>query len=267
MIGVAGTSPATTRERVPRDPEKSVMITLYNFGPAFGLPDPSPFVMKVETLLKMAKLPYRTDATGFSKAPKGKLPYIDDEGVIVADSTFIRWHLEKKYRVDFDQALDATQKATAWAFEKMAEEQLYWIGVYERWTDDENFRKGPARFFDRVPAPMRPFVAAMVRRQLRRRLHGQGLGRHSPDEILALGTRSIEAIADFLGDKPFFMGNEPTGVDATMFAFACATLCPHFESRTRTVAERRENLCRFVGRMTARYYPGLQELAGCKAAA
>jgi hypothetical protein len=40
------------------------MITLYNFGPAFGLPDPSPFVMKVETLLKMARLPYRTDSTG-----------------------------------------------------------------------------------------------------------------------------------------------------------------------------------------------------------
>ena len=50
------------------------MITLYNFGPAFGLPDPSPFVMKVEVLLKMAKLPYQTDSAGFSKAPKGKDP-------------------------------------------------------------------------------------------------------------------------------------------------------------------------------------------------
>ena len=243
------------------------MITLYNFGPAFGLPDPSPFVMKVETLLKMAKLPYRTDATGFAKAPKGKLPYIDDEGVIVPDSTFIRWHIEKKYQIDFDQGLDAVQKATAWAFEKMAEDQLYWVGVHDRWMNDENFRKGPVRFFDRVPAPMRPVVMAMVRRQLRKRLRGQGLGRHSPDEILALGTRSIDAIADFLGDKPFFMGSEPTGVDATMFAFACAMLCPRFESRTRGAAERRENLRRYVGRMTARYYPGFEEIAGCKAAA
>jgi glutathione S-transferase len=243
------------------------MITLYNFGPAFGLPDPSPFVMKVETLLKMANLPYRTDTTGFGKAPKGKLPYIDDEGVIVADSTFIRWHIEKKYRIDFDHGLDAAQKATAWAFEKMAEDQLYWVGVHDRWMNDENFRKGPSRFFDRVPAPVRPFVTAMIRRQLRKRLHGQGLGRHSPDEILALGTRSIDAIADFLGGKPFFMGNEPTGIDATMFAFACVALCPHFESRTRAAAERHENLRRYVGRMTARYYPGLEELAGCKAAA
>jgi len=37
------------------------MITLYSFGPGFGLPDPSPFVTKAEVLLKMAELPYRTD--------------------------------------------------------------------------------------------------------------------------------------------------------------------------------------------------------------
>ena len=243
------------------------MITLYNFGPAFGLPDPSPFVMKVETLLKMAKLPYRTDTTGFAKAPKGKIPYIEDDGVVVPDSTFIRWHLEKTYRIDFDQGLDASQRATAWAFEKMAEDQLYWIVVDDRWTDDANFRKGPAKFFDKVPAPIRPIVVAMVRRKLRATLHGQGIGRHSPDEILALATRSIDAIADFLGDKPFFMGGEPTGVDATTFAFVCGVLCPHFETQTRAVAERHDNLRRYVGRMTARFYPDLKELAGCKAAA
>ena len=243
------------------------MITLYNFGPAFGLPDPSPFVMKVETLLKMARLPYRTDSTGFAKAPKGKLPYIDDDGVAVADSTFIRWHIEKKYRIDFDEGLDPGQRATAWAFEKMAEDQLYWVGVNDRWMDDANFRKGPIMFFQKVPAPVRPVVVAMVRRKLRATLHGQGIGRHTRDEIAALGTRSIDAIADLLADKPFFFGPEPTGADATMFAFACAMLCPHFESPCRAAAERRENLRRYVGRMTARFYPGMDELAGCKAAA
>lgn len=63
------------------------MITLYSFGPGFGLPDPSPFVTKAEVLLKMAELPYRSDTTGFKKAPKGKLPYIDDGGEIISDST------------------------------------------------------------------------------------------------------------------------------------------------------------------------------------
>jgi glutathione S-transferase len=244
------------------------MITLYNFGPAFGLPDPSPFVMKVETLLRMAK-PYRTDSTGFSKAPKGKIPYIEDDGVIVPDSTFIRWHIEKKYRVDFDEGLDAGQRASAWAFEKMAEDQLYWVGVSDRWTDDANFRNGPLRFFQKVPAPVRPVVAAMIRRKVRGALRAHGMGRHSREEIATLGTRSIDAIADFLGDKPFLFGADPTGADATVFAFAfaCAVFCPHFSSPSRTAAERRDNLRRYVGRMTARFYPGVEELAGCKAAA
>ncbi len=243
------------------------MITLYNFGPAFGLPDSSPFVMKVETLLRMANLLYRTDATGFARAPKGKIPYIDDNGVVVSDSTFIRWHLEKKHRIDFDRGLNAAQKATAWAYEKMAEDQLYWVSMHERWMIDGNFHKGHIRFFDKVPAPVRPIATAMIRRKVRGVLRAQGIGRHSPDEILALGTRSINAIADFLGDKPFFMGSEPAGPDATMFAFVCMVLCPYFESRLRSAAERRENLRHYVGRMTARYYPGLKELAGCKAAA
>jgi len=34
------------------------MIKLYQFHPAWGLPNPSPFCMKVETYLRMAGLPY-----------------------------------------------------------------------------------------------------------------------------------------------------------------------------------------------------------------
>ncbi len=61
------------------------MITLYTFGRSFGLPDPSPFVTKAEVLLKMSGLPFRIDTEGFNKAPKGKLPYIDDDGERIAD--------------------------------------------------------------------------------------------------------------------------------------------------------------------------------------
>jgi glutathione S-transferase len=107
----------------------------------------------------------------------------------------------------------------------------------------------------------------MIRRQVRRALHGQGMGRHSPEEIVALGTRSVDATADFLGTKPFLMGSEPTGIDATAFAFIAGLLCPVFDTKLRTAAERRDNLRRYVGRMTVRFYPDRSELAGCQAAA
>jgi glutathione S-transferase len=243
------------------------MITLHTFGPNFGLPDPSPFVTKAEMLLKMSGQPYRNDTEGFGKAPKGKLPYIEDDGTRIADSTFIRWHLERKYQIDFDRGLTADQRATAWAFEKMAEDHLYWALLHARWMDDANFAKGPIVFFRKVPAPVRPIVVAMIRRQVRKALHAHGMGRHSPAEITALATRAVEAIADHLGQKPFFMGAEPTGADATMFSFTANVLCPIFETPTRTAAERHDNLKRYVGRMTTRFYPDLEEIAGCKATA
>ena len=78
------------------------MITLYTFGPYFGLPDASPFVTKAMLLLKFSGLPYEENRHGYSRAPKGKLPYIADDGIIIADSTLIRFHIEKKYGFDFD---------------------------------------------------------------------------------------------------------------------------------------------------------------------
>jgi glutathione S-transferase len=150
---------------------------------------------------------------------------------------------------------------------KMAEDNLYWALVDARWFDEPNFAKGPRGFFRKIPAPVRPLLIAFIRRQLKRTLYGQGMGRHNRAEIVALGTRSIVAIAEFLGTKPFFMGSEPTGVDATIFAFVAGTLCPHFDTPLRTAAECHNNLRRYIGRMTARYYPDLGEIAGCKAVA
>jgi hypothetical protein len=63
------------------------------------------------------------------------------------------------------------------------------------------------------------------------------------------------------------MGAEPTGLDATGFPFIAGALCPLFETPLRAAAERHDNLRRYVGRMTRRFYPDRSELAGCKAAA
>ncbi|MGH6794133.1 MAG: Tom37 metaxin N-terminal-like domain-containing protein, partial [Methylocella sp.] len=158
------------------------MITLFTFGPYFGLPDASPFVIKAMLLLKFAGLKYSEDRGGYRKAPKGKLPYIDDAGLIVGDSTFIRFHIEKKYGFDFDAALTPEQKAAAWAVEKMCEEHLYFAMVAARWLDHANFAKGPAQFFKAVPTPLRPVVQGLIRRKVEKTLKLQGFGRHTPVE-------------------------------------------------------------------------------------
>lgn len=231
------------------------MITLYTFGPYFGLPDPSPFVLKAEILLKMAGLDYRTDTTGFKKAPKGKLPYIDDNGTIVCDSTFIRFHLEATHQVDFDEGLSPTERGVAWAFEKMCEDHLYWAMIYERWIDDANFDAGPRQFFDAAPAPIRPLVVTMIRRQMRRNLWGQGLGRHSKDELAKLAERAVASLADFFEDKPYLMGQRVCGADAAIFALVAGLLSRTFDTPTRKAVEQRANLVAYRDRIMGRYYP------------
>jgi hypothetical protein len=52
-----------------------------------------------------------------------------------------------------------------------------------------------------------------------------------------------------------------------MFAFTAGLLCPLFDTPLRAAAERHDNLKRYVGRMAARFYPDLEEIAGVKAAA
>jgi hypothetical protein len=67
-------------------------------------------------------------------------------------------------------------------------------------------------------------MVALIRRQLKRTLYGQGMGRHARAEIVTLGTRSIAAIADFLGPKPFFMGSDSS-------RFAARRLSLHFSQK------------------------------------
>jgi glutathione S-transferase len=238
----------------------ATMITLYTFGPAFGLPDPSPFVTKAEILLKLAGLAFDTDTGGFGKAPKGKLPYLDDAGTLVADSTLIRCHIEKRYGFDFDKGLTAHARGVAWAVEKMLEDHVYWGAVEARWMDDRNFKAGPITFFQRVPALVRPLVVAMIRRQVRRNLHGQGLARHTPAEIATLMGRAIDALAAVLDDKPYLMGEDTCGADATAYAFTLGLLCPLFDTPMREQTASHTNLVAYAERMRARFHPDLPRL-------
>lgn len=231
------------------------MITLHSFGPAFGLPDPSPFCIKAELLLKLSGLPYQRVTGNLQRAPKRKLPVIVDDGVTIADSSFIRFHLETRHCIDFDKGLDAERRGTLWAVEKMLEEQIYWIVVDERWMDDANFARGPAQFFKAVPAPLRPLVCALIRRSVRRSLHGHGIGRHSQAEKMVLAGRALDAIVGILGERDYLGGDAPAGADAALGAFLIAGLCPLFESRFRELVEARPSLTAYAARTRERFFP------------
>jgi glutathione S-transferase len=231
------------------------MITLYGFGAGFGLPEISPFVTKSEVQLKMAGLAYRKQRAMPPASPKGQLPYIEDDGRNIADSTFIRAHIEGKYGFDFDAGLSQTNRAQAWAFERMIEHHVYWAMVGARWVDPDNFARGPAHFFDGAPEDRREKLREDAQFRVAENYLLSGLGRHAPDDDVELAIRSIFALSVQLGDKPYLMGDKPCGMDATAFGALSGILTPFFESKLRAKAEQYENLAAYVDRMMGQYFP------------
>jgi glutathione S-transferase len=229
------------------------MITLIRFMPAFGLPDPSPFGMKAEVLLKLSGLPYEVEhATDPRKGPKGKLPAIRDDGVVIGDSEIIRWHLERKYKLDLDQGLDAAARATAHAFARMIEERTYWVIVYSRWMDNWDVTR--AGLFAAMPPVLRSLVPPIARRKVRSYLNAHGIGRHSRDEIYAMAARDIRAMATQLADTPYFMGGAASSADATVYGFLASILDAPVPSPLKDEALRHANLVAYNDRLRARFY-------------
>jgi glutathione S-transferase len=220
-----------------------------------GAPDSSPFVIKTMMLLTLAGLEYRAVRSNPFKAPLRFLPYIEDEGVTVTDSTLIRHHLEQKYGCDFDLYLSPQQKALAWAIERMCEDHLYFAMLESRWLDRPNFGKGVSTMFGVVPAPLRPVARMVLRRMNAARLRGHGLGRLSKEKIARLATCDIDSLARLLGDKPYLMGSQPCGADATVFGIVTSILTPPLYSPLRAAMGKHTNLVAYRDRLMGEYFP------------
>jgi len=180
------------------------MLTLHVFGPHFGMPDGSPFCIKAMTLMKMSGLAYDTKPMTFKQAPKGKAPYLVDNGKVIADSHFLMCHLEKTHGVDFSCGYAAEKLAQGWAVSRMLEEHFYFLAMNIRWLRDENFWNGPYQFFKPAPAPIRPLIARIVRSKVAKTHHLQGLGRHTAEERFELAKGDLTAIEAMLQKNRFF---------------------------------------------------------------
>jgi glutathione S-transferase len=108
------------------------MIKLYQFAPAWEVSNLSPFCLKVETYLRMAELPYEVLYSNPLQAPKGQLPFLEDNGKRIADSRFIIEHLKATYGDRVDAHLTPQQRAVSNAMQRLIENHLDRAFVYAR---------------------------------------------------------------------------------------------------------------------------------------
>jgi glutathione S-transferase len=198
----------------------------------------SPFGLKLEAWLRLADIPYTVQpTTDLRKAPKGKLPYIRDEGRLIGDTTLIIEHLKESRGIDPDAGLSDRDRAEALALQRLFEDHLYFVMVYSRWIDEAGWATLAPAFFGRLPPPVRGLAANYLRRRVRRTLQLQGLGRHRPNEIYAMGRQDLQAVADHLGDQPFLTGEQLTTIDAVAYGFLANILYVPFETELKRMLE------------------------------
>ncbi len=200
------------------------MIKLYGLGEKFGVIDASPFVTKVHTFLRFADIQYNTinQLKNYQKAPKGKLPYIIDEGVLIADSQFIIEHLINKYHINLDSHLSLQQKAQAYLLGKSLDENLYWSLYWSRWQHEETWQLVKKAYFENIPFPLNKIIPYMLRKKAIKAIHAQGLGRHTDKEIHDITNQTFQALSHTLGEQQYFFGDKISVFDATAYAFISA---------------------------------------------
>jgi len=198
----------------------------------------------------MANLPYDIQIElNPGKGPKGKMPFIEDAGEKIPDSSFIIEHLIRKYSLDHLTITNPEKEAQALAFKSMIEDALYFGLLYSRWVDPNGFKVVKSSFLPMFPPVIgHPFLA-FIRNNLIKQSKAQGLGRHSASEVYAISEKQISSLATLLGENEFFFENKVTYFDATAYAFLNTIMKQPIESPIKKGIKAHSNLCEYIRRM------------------
>jgi len=222
------------------------------------MPNLSPFCAKLETYLRMAEIPHTVVPVDFRKAPKGKIPFVTIDGALMGDSQLVIEELERRAgERALDAGLSARDRAIARTVRRMLDEAFYFVGVYFRWGTDDGYQVLAPEFKKALPAPVRALAMPLIRRSVKKTLHKQGTGRHTPAEVAAMGSADLDALSELLGDADFLYGARPCTVDASVFAFLEGILGFPLESPVQRHARSRANLVAYRDRVRARWWKDL----------
>lgn len=232
------------------------MITLTIFPEAFGEPSASPFCMKAWCMLHASGLPFELNVTPDPrKAPKGKFPVIELDGVSIADSEQIRTHIEAISGRDFDEGLSARERAVSQSLIRMVEEHIYFAILMDRWGEDDNWAHVRRVFFSDFPWILRGMITRVARKQALQGLQGQGMGRHTAEERFDRTQRDMIAIREILGDKPFLFGDQPTAADYSVVPMLRAAIVTPVTKPLGQFIKDDSALMAYVTQGTDRLYP------------
>ncbi|PIE16922.1 MAG: hypothetical protein CSA68_00295 [Rhodobacterales bacterium] len=227
------------------------MIELYQFKPALGLPNASPFCMKAEAYLLYRDIPYTIVPTSPRQSPSGKLPYIRDDGKLITDSEAIMDHCEATQPAPLDSDLSDKQRAESHMLRLWVEQNLFWQIVYTRWADPVGWGAFKPILSANMPRLIGGPLIMMIRRKLLQQLRSRGLNPHDPNAAYARGRAQLDVLARFLGEEGFAFGPTPSRLDMTLYAFIANVVEQDQPNELRDYARTLARLNRYCADMHA----------------
>ncbi|MGQ0619264.1 MAG: iIsoprene-epoxide--glutathione S-transferase [Panacagrimonas sp.] len=235
------------------------MIHLYGSVPGWTVPCLGPMTTKVSYFLTLSEIPFEFKPADLSQldrdSPNGKVPFVDDEGTRIADSMLIIEHLRRRFGDRLGEGVTLREQGTMLAFNRLIDEHLYWIAVIQpRYVADADWQYYLRLIAgtDDISPELQAFGDAWRGRVLKGYENG-GWTRLPKETLYARARQDVDALSDVLGDRPFFMGDCPRWIDASVLAILRHVIDAPFSFDTRHYAAGKRNLIAYMERMKARY--------------
>ncbi|MEA1889686.1 MAG: glutathione S-transferase C-terminal domain-containing protein, partial [Pseudomonadota bacterium] len=163
-------------------------------------------------------------------------------------------HFKQSPEQDLDKDLTDEQRAIGHLVTKSLDENLYFVLLYFRWFLEDSWAKTNEAFFSEMPVPLKYFVPGLIRKQVIKALKGQGISRHTNEEIQQILRCSLQALSDLLGTRNYFFGDKPSSLDATAFAFLAQFILVDLDEPYNKIAREYGTLVSYCDRINAEFY-------------
>uniref|UniRef100_A0A7I4YBP3 GST C-terminal domain-containing protein n=1 Tax=Haemonchus contortus TaxID=6289 RepID=A0A7I4YBP3_HAECO len=203
---------------------KADTVYLYQFPRIKTIPNLSPYCLKVETFLKINKIPYEVCPLKMGRSRYGLLPFIELNGEHIADSEVIIDRFKDHFKVKplaspIDEGIARTIEKTV---------QHHTAPVVYRFKMVEDPNDGFCSTVLQVigcPAVLQSLVLPLAAWFMRvsRRI-AAAIGQFPIEEFKNFLRKDLDTYRDLLGGKKFLFGDEVTSADCALFSQLGAVL-------------------------------------------
>lgn len=186
----------------------------------------SPFCDKIRRALNWKRIPYTIHEvpllqamTSYKKVnPIGKVPALEIDGRVIADSTDIAYELDERWPERPLVPRDPAERALCHFLEDWADESLYFYEMRLRFTFARNRPRWVAALLAHDSALMRAVGGPIVASSVAKSCRVQGVGRKPEEMVLRDVDRHLDALAAWLAGKSWLVGTGLSLADLAVFA-------------------------------------------------